>query len=176
MNRRDLLKRIVQGFAVVGTGFVLYPFARVLVPDFKSDSSLNVSLADLQPGESKRVHWLGRKVIVRRQSAHMIDFLTHGSERLKDPDSRHSSQPHFADNVFRARRQDVFVAFDNCTHLGCEVTPVDDHGIGFQCPCHNSGYDYAGRVLTDALATRNLEVPWYQLVDNDIVKLDIRNA
>ena len=64
MNRRQLLERIVQGFAATGVLFTLYPFVKSFMPAFGEDLTLEVSIADLGPGESKLVNWLGRKVLV----------------------------------------------------------------------------------------------------------------
>ncbi|MEX2327167.1 MAG: Rieske 2Fe-2S domain-containing protein, partial [Pseudomonadales bacterium] len=62
--------------------------------------------------------------------------------------------------------------FNNCTHLGCEVAPVDDAGVGFSCPCHQSEYDYAGRVIEGATAPTNLEVPNYRFVSRNTLRLE----
>lgn len=34
-----------------------------------------------------------------------------------------------------------------CTHLGCNVRPVED-GTGFACPCHKGRFDLDGNVLS----------------------------
>lgn len=176
MNRRLLLQRIVRGFAAVGGAFAVYPFIKAWIPDFEPDPGLDVSVADLAPGESKLVRWLGRKVIVQRRSTTMLHYFADGNFDLKDPESLLSSQPDFACNVFRSRSPDVFVAFNNCTHLGCEVAAVNDRGIGFRCPCHSSNYDFAGRVLDGAAAPVNLEVPYYRFISGNTLRLDVEEA
>lgn len=40
-----------------------------------------------------------------------------------------------------------------CTHLGCLV---EQRNFGFECPCHNSRYDPAGKVLRGP-ASQNLK-------------------
>jgi len=176
MNRRKLLERIVQGFAAVGAGFVIYPFFKAGIPGNGATAGLEVELSDLRPGQAKLVHWLGRKVIVRRQSDAMLDYLERDANKLKDPKSKDSSQPDFARNTFRSRRPGVFVAFNNCTHLGCEVDVVNDTGVGFKCPCHQSDYDYSGRVMKGAAAPLNLEVPSYAYVSDNRLKLGMEEA
>jgi ubiquinol-cytochrome c reductase iron-sulfur subunit len=176
MNRRLLLQRIVGGFAAVGGAFAIYPFIKAWLPDFAPDPGLDVSVADLAPGESRLVRWLGRKVIVQRRSTAMLQYLAEANVDLKDPESRSSSQPDFGCNAFRSRSPEVFVAFNNCTHLGCEVAVVNDRGIGFRCPCHNSSYDFAGRVLAGAAAPSNLEVPYYRFVSGNTLRLDVEEA
>src|SRR5512141_1589591 len=51
----------------------------------------------------------------------------------------------------------LFCISSVCTHLGCNVRHV---GAGFECPCHGSRYDEAGRV-TSGPAPKPLE--WYAL-------------
>lgn len=174
MNRRQLLIRIVQGFSATGFAFLLYPFVRAWIPSFDEDRSLEVSIDDLAPGESKVVNWLGRRVFVQRRTREMVEWFDAGDAELKDPASLDSRQPGFAENVFRSRRPDVFVAFNNCTHLGCEVAKAAaaEPGVGFECPCHQSLYDYAGRVFEGAAAPLNLEVPDYAFVSRSTLRLE----
>lgn len=44
-----------------------------------------------------------------------------------------------------------------CTHLGCTVGRVE---WGYQCPCHGSRFDAAGRVLRGPAPT---PLPWLKL-------------
>lgn len=176
MNRRKLLERVVQGFAAVGGAFLAYPFLKGWIPDVAGSEGLEVDLADLGPGEARLVDWLGRKVIVRKRSGRMLDDANNDALDLKDPRSVSSTQPDFAKNAYRSRRPDVFVAFNNCTHLGCEVNIVDKDGVGFACPCHKSNYDYAGRVMKGAAAPYNLEVPWYAYVSGSRIRLQVEKS
>ncbi len=69
----------------------------------------------------------------------------------------------------------VFIFADNdglyavssvCTHLGCIVNAVE---WGFQCPCHGSKFNKAGRVISGP-APRSL--PWFEIsrhVDGNLV-------
>ncbi len=52
-----------------------------------------------------------------------------------------------------------------CTHLGCLLKPVlNDHSVGYSCPCHGSTFAPMGEVLGGP-APKNL--PWYEMyVDN----------
>ncbi len=169
MNRRMVLMRIVQGFAGTGALFFFYPFVKAWLPSFDQDLSLEVPLDDLAPGESKVVDWLGRRVFVQRRTPLMITRLEEAPAPLKDPASSASEQPAFAANPWRSRNQEIFVAFNNCTHLGCEVVP--DIQKGFICPCHQSDYDFAGRVLEGAAAPTNLAVPEYRFASRNLLIL-----
>ena len=93
---------------------------------------------------------------------------------LLDPSSKSSSQPEFAKNSNRSRVPRYFVTFANCTHLGCEVI-VNDEG-GFECPCHRSSYDGAGRIRRGGAAKNNLEIPDYRFIDHDTIRLISRRS
>ena len=56
------------------------------------------------------------------------------------------------------------------THLGC--VPIADAGDfgGYYCPCHGSHYDGCGRIRKGP-APRNLEVPSYQIVNDEIIRV-----
>ena len=171
-KRRWILTRIVQGFTVSGLAFLTYPFVKSWVPSFTEDTSLDVPLETLKPGEARLIRWRGRNIYVQRRTRAMQQTLETSELVLKDPDSLASSQPAFAANGTRSLRDDIFVGYSNCTHLGCEVAAVNDAGIGFKCPCHHSDYDLAGRVLEDAAAPLNLEIPNYRFVSGNIIRLE----
>ncbi|MDP4597361.1 MAG: ubiquinol-cytochrome c reductase iron-sulfur subunit [Pseudomonadales bacterium] len=173
-KRRWLLTRVVQGFAITGLGFLTYPFIKSWIPTFSEDKSLDVSLEDLAAGESRLVRFRGRNLYIQRRSREMVRAIEESTLALKDPASADSTQPAFAQNAFRSLRPEVLVIYSNCTHLGCEVAAVNDAGIGFKCPCHQSNYDLAGRVLADAAAPTNLEVPDYSFVAGNIVRLEAK--
>ena len=161
MNRRGVLTRIVQAFGLTGFAFLTYPFIRAWIPTFSQDLEVNVK--DLLPGQSKQVHWLGRNLHILRRRPETISLLTRSGNILKDPGSEDSTQPGFARNDYRSLRPEIFVAYSNCTHLGCEVS-TSGSTARFNCPCHLSEYDAAGRVHKGAVAPANLEVPDYQFV------------
>ena len=172
MNRRTILTRIVQTFGLTGFAFLSYPFIRAFVPSFKEDLSLEIDLSGLGVNQSKTVSWLGRSLyIVRRSDADSKEvFLDRGG--LKDPASIDSIQPEFAKNPWRSKHPDIFVVYKNCTHLGCEVaTQVEGNSSGFKCPCHNSQFDASGRVGKDSIASFNLEVPDYEYLSKDVIRL-----
>ncbi|MFT5208307.1 MAG: ubiquinol-cytochrome c reductase iron-sulfur subunit [Flavobacterium sp.] len=168
LNRRGLLTRIVQGFGITGFGFLSYPFIKAWIPKFENDLSLEVRIDDLLPGQLKTVHWLGRNLFVLRRTQAELGILNQADSELKDPDSIESKQPVFALNQFRSLRPEIFVVYNNCTHLGCEV---NREKAKFKCPCHQSDYDGAGRVVTEAVAPTNLEVPEYQFISGNRIRL-----
>ena len=177
IRRRDLLKRIVTGFSVVGLGFLTYPFLRHWVPSWQSNGSQEVDLSMLEPGEALSVPWLGREVKILKRSAAQIRGLSSPVEPLKDPESRDSDQPYFAQNLIRSERDTYFVFYAECTHLGCAVSVRRDRDAPITCPCHQSHFDPSGRVTAGSAATANLEVPNYRhLAANAILLLEPSDA
>ena len=168
MDRRKVLERIVQGFSVTALAAFTYPFIKSFLPSFSNEMTMEVDISDLQPGQSRLVHWLGRNLVLVRRPPEVIAALKAPRDELKDPDSSHSNQPDFAANPFRSRRPELFVAFTNCTHLGCEVLKKED---AFTCPCHQSEFDAAGRVIEGAAAPTNLEIPNYQFLSRNVIQL-----
>jgi len=75
----------------------------------------------------------------------------------------------------RAAKPEWLVLVGVCTHLGCiplGQKPTDPHGDfdGWFCPCHGSHYDISGRIRKGP-APRNLDVPAYEYVDENIVRI-----
>jgi len=170
-NRRKLLLRWVQGFSITGLGFLAYPFFKVLMPGLSEDGYLEVDYQELAIGEWKSVSWLGRTVIIFKRGIGWTQAAE--ASGLKDPLSQASSQPQFAQNPERSHRTDVFVFYSNCTHLGCEVAiHPDEAAAPIQCPCHQSRFDGAGRVFAEAVASRNLEVPFYRPIAANAIRLE----
>lgn len=171
MNRRKWLTRIVQGFSISGLAFLTYPFFRFMFSENNDISVLEISIAELKPGESKRIIWKGRNILITKRTESELALLKSASgNHYKDPESRLSRQPVFATNSFRSQRPDIFVTYLNCTHLGCEVSLIPDGGSSkFNCPCHQSEYDAAGRVLKGAAAPFNLEIPEYRFLSKSLL-------
>lgn len=172
MNRRILFGRLVKSLAVTGAAFVAWPFVKSWLPDFDNDVGRNVDLGGLKPGEVKTVRWQGRNVMILKRNRSMLAHIDRASD-LKDPRSEYSVQPQAATNRWRSLLPDYFVAYANCTHLGCEVTAsgVNEAGVGFECPCHHSEYDYAGRIKNGSVAPLNMEVPHYRLLSGNLIRL-----
>jgi len=169
MNRRSLLTGIVYLFSgITALGFS-YPFLRAWFPMGKYELSLDLDLESMRVGEVRLVNWLGRNVYVVRRPRGIEGKLISLNESREDPLSETSRQPAFARNFMRARRSDHLLVFANCTHLGCEVRARG--ADGFDCPCHRSQFDAAGRVEKGAAATMNLEVPHYDYVGANVIRL-----
>jgi ubiquinol-cytochrome c reductase iron-sulfur subunit len=180
--RRDVLK--IVGLAAGGSAAaVLAPFvghALIHRKTIENGGIVEVDVAQLPAGQLLTVDWQGRPVWILRRTPAMLASLA-ASQDLTDPASEHSQQPEYARNPQRSLVPELFVAIGLCTHLGCAPTlrikpgsaegmPVDWRG-GFVCPCHSSSFDLAGRVHRNGMATENLAVPPYRLVDENRLRI-----
>jgi len=70
----------------------------------------------------------------------------------------------------RVQKEEWLVLIGVCTHLGC--VPLGEKGDfgGWFCPCHGSHYDTSGRIRKGPAPT-NLEIPKYEFVDNNTIKI-----
>jgi len=172
MNRRTLLRRLVAVFSAIGLAGFSFPFIRSWTPGFDNEIILDVNVDDLTEGESRVVRWLGRNVYIVRRNKQKTLALGPGDQDREDPDSAMSKQPEFAKNPYRSRKPEHLVVYTNCTHLGCEVELISNNSFGgFNCPCHRSQYDSAGRVEKGAAAKLNLEVPGYDYIAWNVIRL-----
>ncbi|WP_286261082.1 ubiquinol-cytochrome c reductase iron-sulfur subunit [Thalassotalea atypica] len=57
---------------------------------------------------------------------------------------------------------DSYIALGmNCTHLGCEISPVED---GYICPCHGAKFDQVGVALK---GPTNINLPRFKTDADD---------
>ena len=171
IKRRALLRRIVNGFSLVGLGLLAYPFIRHWVPAWRSEGSREVDLSELKQGETLSVSWLGREVKILKRTVTQLQMLSKDSDSLKDPSSAASNQPSFATGRLRAEREDFFVFYAECTHLGCAVSVRAGNEEPIYCPCHQSTFDAAGRVTKGSAAKANLDVPNYRHISANAILL-----
>ena len=116
----------------------------------------------------------------------MLDELEEPNHKLLDPYSHGSIQPEGAMNVLRSLRPDTFVATGICTHWGCAVAyhpPGENTDLGhdfdeglFFCPCHGAKYDLAGRVVKNVPAPKNLAIPNYRFLTDDLIRFEIESS
>jgi ubiquinol-cytochrome c reductase iron-sulfur subunit len=123
-----------------------------------------------------RTLWRGRLIFVLRRTPDMLERLSDNDPNLRDPNSEEvEQQPEYAANATRAVRPEYLVLEGSCTHLGCapledfQVRPSEDWNGGFFCPCHGSRFDLAGRVYKGVPAPKNLRIPPYRFVRDDLI-------
>ena len=162
-KRRDFIFTASYTLGVVGVGAAVWPLIDQMNPDasVKAHSSTEVNISEVQPGQSITVLWRSKPVFIKRRTeeeiakARQVDL-----KELKDPEKDED----------RAKNPEWLVIVGICTHLGC--VPLGNKGEygGWFCPCHGSHYDTSGRIRKGPAPT-NLEVPKYEFVDNNTIKI-----
>jgi len=162
-KRRDFIFTASYTLGAVGVGAAVWPLIDQMNPDasVKALSSTEVNVSEVQLGQSITVLWRGKPVFIKRRTeeeiakARQVDL-----KELKDPEKDED----------RAKNPEWLVIVGICTHLGC--VPLGNKGEygGWFCPCHGSHYDTSGRIRKGPAPT-NLEVPKYEFVDSNTIKI-----
>jgi ubiquinol-cytochrome c reductase iron-sulfur subunit len=124
--------------------------------DVLAMASLEMDVANIEPGNTVTVKWRGKPVFVRNRTQDDIKLANSVNlSQLRDPQT----------DAARASNPTYLIVIGVCTHLGCVPLPgAGDYG-GWFCPCHGSHYDISGRIRKGP-APRNLEVPEYKWLDD----------
>ena len=162
-KRRDFIFTASYTLGAVGVGAAVWPLIDQMNPDasVKALSSTEVNVSEVQLGQSITVLWRGKPVFIKRRTeeeiakARQVDL-----KELKDPEKDED----------RTKNPEWLVMVGICTHLGC--VPLGNKGEydGWFCPCHGSHYDTSGRIRKGPAPT-NLEVPKYEFVDSNTIKI-----
>ena len=162
-ERRSFLFTATYTMGAVGVGAAIWPLVDQMNPDssVKALSTTEVDISGLEFGKTITVLWRGKPIFIRRRTKKEIDEAAQVDLKdLKDPqkDSERTKNPEW------------LVMVGVCTHLGC--VPLGDKGEykGWFCPCHGSHYDTSGRIRKGP-APKNLEIPKYEFVDNNTIKI-----
>ena len=164
-ERRDFLFTASYTLGAVGLGAVVWPLIHQMNPDesVKALATTEVDVSQVQPGKSITVLRRGKPVFLKRRTEEEIKEAR--SVSLKDlPD------PQKDEERVKDGKDEWLVMLGVCTHLGC--VPLKDKGEfnGWFCPCHGSHYDVSGRIRKGP-APKNMEIPKYEFVDNNIIKI-----
>ena len=162
-NRRDFLYTASYTLGAVGVGAVIWPLIHQMNPDasVKALSTTEVDISTIEPGKSITVLWKGKPVFIRRRTQEeIVEAQNIKLSDLKDPQ----------EDKDRVKKPEWLVMLGVCTHLGC--VPLGNKGDykGWFCPCHGSHYDTSGRIRKGPAPT-NLEIPKYEFVDNNTIKI-----
>jgi len=175
-NRRRFLTAGTLVVGSVGVAAAAVPFIESWNPSARARTAgapVQADISKMQPGQQLIVNWRGKPVWVVRRDKKALATLPKVDDDLRDPDSKESIQPPYANNEWRSRKPEYLVVVGICTHLGCSPTYVPeisaDFEGGFICPCHGSKFDYAGRVYQGVPAPTNLTIPPYYFVSEGVV-------
>lgn len=161
-SRRDFLLLTAGAMGAIGGCAAIVPFVSSMNPsaDVLSQSSVDVDIEHIKPGDSITVMWRGKPVFIRRRTDEEVKSVRDISlKTLKDPQTDES----------RTKVPEWLVVVGICTHLGCIPTirkSIDTKEDGWLCACHGSKYDASGRILSGP-APRNLDVPVYTFINNN---------
>ncbi|MCC6297221.1 MAG: ubiquinol-cytochrome c reductase iron-sulfur subunit [Pseudomonadales bacterium] len=174
---------VVGAAGVVGAAI---PFVGSWQPSARAKAAgapVRVDISKIEPGQMVTEEWRGKPVYIVRRTPEALAALERDPDRLRDPNSKDSTQPAYVDAASRALRPEYLILLGLCTHLGCapmyrpEVGAVDLGGDawlgGFFCPCHGSKFDLAGRVYKGVPAPTNLEVPPYKYETDSVVIIGV---
>ena len=162
-ERRDFLFTTSYALGAVGVGAAVWPLIDQMNPDasVKALATTEVDISTIGLGKTITVLWRGKPVFIRRRTQEEISKAQNVNlEELKDPQKDED----------RVKKSEWLVMTGVCTHLGC--VPLGDKGDfgGWFCPCHGSHYDTSGRIRKGPAPT-NLEIPKYEFVDNNTIKI-----
>ena len=186
LKRRRFLTAATSVVGAVGVGFVAVPFLSSWMPSEKAKAAgapVDVDISKLEEGQLLRYLWRKKAIFVYKRNADELARLTEVEAKLTDPTSASSVQPTYASNQYRSINPEIGVYMGICTHLGCSPTYRPEVGAadlggsswlgGFYCPCHGSKFDLAGRVFAGTPAPRNLEVPPYHYVNDQLIRIGV---
>ena len=163
VKRREFIFTATYAVGAVGVGATVWPLIDQMNPDasVKALASTEVDISNVEKGQSITVLWRGKPVFIRRRTDEEIAKARNVNiDELKHPEKDED----------RAKDPEWLVMLGVCTHLGC--VPLGDKGEygGWFCPCHGSHYDTSGRIRKGPAPT-NMEVPKYEFVNSNIIKI-----
>jgi len=162
-ERRDFLFTASYALGAVGVGAAMWPLIDQMNPDasVKALATTEVDISNIGLGKTITVLWRGKPVFIRRRTQEEISKAQNVNlSELIDPQKDED----------RVKKSEWLIMTGVCTHLGC--VPLGEKGDfgGWFCPCHGSHYDTSGRIRKGPAPT-NLEIPKYEFVDNNTIKI-----
>ncbi len=162
-KRRDFLFTATYAVGAVGVVSAIWPLVDQMNPDssVKALSTTEVDITNIDPGKTITVLWRGKPIFIRRRTKKEIEEASAVDMKdLKDPEK----------DSDRVKNPEWLVMVGVCTHLGC--VPLNGKGEfnAWFCPCHVTHYDTSGRERKGP-APKNLEIPKYEFVDNNTIKI-----
>jgi len=165
-TRRDFLYIATGAVGVVGVGSAAWPLVDQMNPSaaVQALATVEFDLSTVEQGALVLIKWNGLPIFVRHRTPDAIaEAQGTALADLKDP----------APDSARVKlgQEQWLIMIANCTHLGC--VPEFDTGVfrgGWDCKCHGSQYDSAGRVRSGP-APKNLVLPPYEFLSDTLVKI-----
>lgn len=188
LKRRRILKLVAGATFGTGTAMASVPFIASLKPSKYASSRtyVDVDVSKLKEGQAITVPYMGKPVLIVKRTDADLATLAPLNDYLVDPFSVESKQPEAAQTLHRSLRPDIFIAVNECTHLGCGLDHNPEHvaefyeGLqpgswqgGFLCPCHGALYDLAGRVYKNMPAPENMVIPPHRYLRDGTLRIGV---
>lgn len=170
VRRRDFINIAAVSAAGVGGVITLLPLISQMAPsaDVLAESSTEVDLSALEPGQALKAVFRKQPLFVRRLTPAEVQAANSTPlGALRDPET--------LEERTKENHHDVLVTMGVCTHLGCVPLGAAEGEVkgefgGYFCPCHGSHYDTAGRIRKGPAPT-NLEVPDYEFTSDTVIRV-----
>ena len=167
-DKRDFLFVTTAGLAIAGGGVTLWSLIDTMNPskDVLALASTEVDLSPIEEGQSLTVMWRGKPIFIRHRT----------NEEIEDAGNTDVTKlVHKASDESRVKNPKWLIVVGVCTHLGCvplgqKIGDSKGDFNGWFCPCHGSHYDTSGRIRKGP-APLNLEIPPYEFVTDDIIRI-----
>lgn len=184
-SRRLILRvgvKLMLLFSVASTLYVLLAGIdnqEVHTPD-TAHQPLQRRLSQIPQTNPQRLIWSGGNLILIWRDEALLNSLHLHEAQLRDPYSRSDHQSHVPPSPARSLKPGIFIAFDRGTDMGCPLSwipaghneaPRQPWPGGFRDNCRGSWYDAAGRVFRNQEASRNLDIPQYHYLDDDLLEV-----
>ena len=170
------LRVAVKAMMIVAAFAVLYVFGAAFFSPERRESSLDamsVGVSQLEPGDTIKVNWDGRPILIHRRTEDEIQWLSQPQGGLSDAASTRSNQPVWAKTAYRSKTPEWFVALAVREDKACTLEEDGERREGgYISSCDGVRFDSAGRVYagqTD-LPINNLRVPVYD-VEEELILL-----
>ncbi len=160
-TRRDWLLISTLTLATAGTAVGLWPFIKSLNPsaEIQAQRTSKIDISGVELGEQLVAQWQGKPLFIVHRTKEMI-------EKAEADDGGIDPQ---ADSE-RVERPEWLILLGTCPHLGCVPRFEETDEYLWVCPCHNSTFDYSGRVLRTP-SPKNLQVPPYRFISDTEVEV-----
>lgn len=176
-TRRSFLTLLTASSVSVGGVALIWPFLNSLNTQNTTieHSFIDVDISSLKEGQQVTVIWQNHPVFILNRPAETLKLLQDSMliSRLRDPYSKEPQQPSYTQNWHRSIQPEIAILIGVCTHLGCVPTLRLGNKLGgyYNCACHGSRFDLAGRVFNNVPAPYNLPIPPYKIIKPGIIRI-----
>lgn len=176
-TRRSFLTLLTASSVTVGGIAVTWPFLNSLNAQNTTieNNYVDVDISSLKSGQQITITWQNHPVFILNRPDEVLKSLQEATlvARLRDPDSKELQQPAYTQNWHRSIQPETAVLIGVCTHLGCVPTLQISNKLGglYNCACHGSRFDLAGRVYKSMPAPYNLPIPPYTYLKPNIIRI-----